>query len=83
MTANITKLIRRSIVGSAVAVGALALYALSFGPVLLACGAKANSGWGGLPSAVRVIYTPLTSLPASWLTGLLDAYVQLWVAKDH
>lgn len=59
------------------------VYPLSFGPVLRLCGAKASTRPYGLPTLVRVMYMPLMSIPASWVTDVFDRYVQLGIDMDH
>ena len=65
------------------ALGVFLIYALSFGPVLCICGAKASTGWNGLPVAVQIIYQPLRKIPACWLTGVLDDYTKFWIDIEH
>lgn len=70
--------IRRTLWACAAIVGALALYALSFGPVLRFCGAKPSAGWSSLPPTVLIIYSPLAYVPEPVAT-VLDRYVQWWM----
>lgn len=78
-----TRWMRRALTIVCSAVGVLIIYALSFGPVLRVCHAKASRGWSSLPTPVRFVYTPLVSIPPCWFTGVLDRYAQLWMDLDH
>jgi hypothetical protein len=73
--------IRRALLVCAVLLGAFAIYALSFGPVLKLCGAKPSTGWSGLPAAIRVFYSPLAHIPEP-LAGALDHYEQWWIGVE-
>jgi len=59
----------------------VAVYALSFGPVLWLCSATSRTGWDGLPKAVRLIYGPLTHALKPFANAL-DCYVQIWIKME-
>jgi hypothetical protein len=73
---------RRVLLISSMILGAFVLYALSFGPVLLLCHAKASTGWKGLPLAVQIVYQPLAYAPQP-LVNVFEQYVQLWMDMER
>ena len=59
------------------------VYFLSFGPALKLCGAKASTGWKGLPRWVRMVYEPTQSLLPAKFNNIYDAYLNLWLDMEN